>query len=205
MYKATVHLSDAIDEARQRIDEAREAYHDLEAFAQDEYGSAEAAPPEVYRRLQSYEQAAANYEGRIAAIERTLKAWDGPTPEGETWTGDAFDLEMMSGPQAAQIEDKVGAAGAALQQDVGAAPQDMPGERVVEVLEACVVGEPDGVPGDGPPPRLGAYPRPVTLWLYEKVNNLNTAGDPNFEPTGFSAAQPSGTRGDETATDSSQS
>lgn len=197
MHTVTVNLSDAIAEAEERIEQAREAYEDLEQFAEDEYDSVEAAPDVVYQRLQAYEQAASNFRGRSNVIEQTLKRWGGPT-QGEhgEWTGDGFELKMMSGPEAAMIEDKVGAAGVALQQDVGAAPRDMPGERVIEVLDVCVVDEPEGIPGDGDPPHLEAYPSPVTLWLYEKVNNLNTAGDPNFEPVAF---------GDETASDSSSS
>lgn len=186
MHTVTVNLSSAIQESNDRIEQARQAYAELEAFAEAEYDSVEAAPDVVYQRLQAYEQASANFQGRANVIEQTLKRWGGPTYDDDsgTWSGDGFELRMMSGVQAAQIEDRVGAAGVALQQDVGAAPRDMPGERVVEVLEECVVGEPEGI-GGGDPPSLGEYPSPVTLWLYEKVNNLNTAGDPNFEPSGL--------------------
>lgn len=189
MHTTTVHLSQAISEAQDRIEQARDAYDELTAFAEDEYGTVEAAPDVVYQRLQMYEQAADNYRARINVVENTLEQWGGPTQtESGTWENDGFEIQMLSGVQAAQIEDKVGAAGRALQQDVGAAPRDMPGERVVEVLEACVVDEPAGIPGDGEPPRLGAYPSPVTLWLYERVNNLNTAGDPFFESRGLGDA-----------------
>lgn len=193
MLTSTIYLSDALDGGEEQVEQARDAYAELEAFAVDEYGSAEAAPDVVYARLQQYEQAIANHEGRANVIEQTLKRWGGPTYDEDagTWSGDAFELEMMSGVQAAQIEDKVGAAGVALQQDVGAAPRDMPGERVVEVLDACVVGEPDGV-GPADPPNLDRYPSPVMIWLYGKCNNINMAGDPDFQPTGFEAAMEDG-------------
>lgn len=175
MRETTIHLSDAAADADEHVDRVKDAYNDLMDHVDETYETVEVAPDVVMERREQYKQEWERARGLARVVEETLEDWDGPTKDEDgRWRGDDVTIRMLSGGQLAEVQDKVSASASAMEKELGVLPRDVSGSRALEVLDECVVD----TPGGAPPP--DEWPHHLMMWLYQKVNALNTAGDTDF-------------------------
>lgn len=183
---ATVTIQDLIASYQQELDDLRDAYEETQDHIQDEYGDdALDQPPEggddegdpdkleaLQQQCMVMNEQAKLLQSRIHALE-SLRDDHGPAE---------FSLKMLSGSELMDIETELRMQA----QSAGVDPSVLQSTRQRLAVDAAVVEAPDWVPrdSDGSPEPSGCV-NPLTMALYEHVENLNNSGAVDFRAPGF--------------------
>lgn len=197
----TVDLENGIAETEDDMEQVVEARDELVSLLDDEYESFQDVPGDYVQKYEQYEQQRKQFLGRINSIVAFILSCDGwdddeiddlrdehgslyeyYEEEGPNIGPSEFVISEMTGGQLAEVQDEVNARANADGLVSGDA-QDMNGTRVIASLRKAVEKAPPGAPDDP-----ADYQWQVMTYLFEKVNNLNTVGDTDFQTTSLRQA-----------------
>ena len=155
-------------------DEAKEAYDELEEKRIEAEGNAKS----LYRAVVDWGDNG-HEEEEIDDIYEFVDGYESLHELGDS----VFKLAELSTGGLAAVQDEVAEKSFDFDPERGEVTGGTPksGYGMVETLRRTVEEQPDGAPvkqqGPGKYPAPSEYPHQVGLFLFEKVNNLNTVGD----------------------------
>jgi hypothetical protein len=185
----TVTWQDLLDAQHRDIEDLREAYDELRELAREEYGDdalqtptpddlADIEDEDVLRRA-VYQQQAEMYERSAKQLQKRVNLLE--YLRGELGDG-AFEIKMLSGQETMQTEVDLRTDAQASDAD----SQTLQLKRNQKAVDAATVDAPDGVPRDDDgSPTPSECPNALVNTLYQKVEQFNSAGDPDFRAAGF--------------------
>lgn len=201
MRRETVDIESGIEEAEDDMQDVVEARDELVNLLNNEYDGFQDVPNKYQQKYEQYEQQRKNLLGQINSIVQFILDCDGWSEdeieelrsehgslyeyykqEGPNIGPSEFVISEMTGGQLAEVQDTVNARANSDNLASGDA-QDMNGTRVVASLRKAVEQAPPGAPDDP-----ADYQWQVMTYLFEKVNNLNTVGDADFQTTSLRQA-----------------
>lgn len=203
MRKTTIDLEREAREIREeRIPEVEETQDDLVEQIESEYDSYAEVPDELDTTYDKLEERRVELRGQSIALVTAILEWSSEydLDEVEREHGSVEDfieehgvqdlgssefvVQELSTGQLADIQDRVSEKSFEFDPQEGKMVSGTPkqGYGMVETLREAVVRQPDGAPTrtddlghDLPEP--AEYPNQVGMFLFEKVNSLNTVGD----------------------------
>jgi len=201
MKSETVDLENGIAETEDDMEQIVEARDELVRILNENYESFQDVPSKRVEKYEQYEQQRKQLLGRINSIVAFILSCDGwdedeiddlrdehgslyayYQEEGPNIGPSEFVISEMTGGELAEVQDEVNARANADGLVSGDA-QDMNGTRVIASLRKAVEQAPPGAPDDP-----ADYQWQVMTYLFEKVNNLNTVGDTDFQTTSLRQA-----------------
>lgn len=176
-------LSTAYDD---ELAELREAYEDVVAFAEEEFG------PDAFDRpipedgdegdreaLATLKQQARVYEESGKSIQNRQHVLDSLK---ESYSGMDFTIKMLTGSELMDIETELRMEA----QAKGVEVSTLQATRKQLTVDAATVDAPPEVPRDDDGnPTPSECPNPLTFALHDQIERLNTSGATDFRAPGF--------------------
>lgn len=168
----TVTFGDMVAHYLDERDEYQDAYDDLVAYGEEEYGDNRAEwPDELTVSLYTISEGVKTIENRIHALRRFAD-------EYET---NAFEVKMLSGRELSDIETELRMTAQAKDVEV----DHLQAEKKMAVVDAAVMDAPEETPHEDGDPKPSEEPNALATSLFEQVQLLNQSGDTDFRPEGF--------------------
>lgn len=186
----TVTIQDLINSYQQELDDLREAYNETQDHIQDEYGEDTLDQPPTANdddgddegdpdKLEALQQQCMVMNEQAKLLQSRMHALEGLRDDH----GPAeFELKMLSGSELMDIETELRMQA----QSAGVDPSVLQSTRQRLAVDAAVVEAPEWVPADdSDSPEPSGCVNPLTMALYEHVENLNNSGAVDFRAPGF--------------------
>lgn len=187
--------ADLRQSAESELSDLRDAYDELVALAEDEYGEEWADEPlpldtddmdDDETRLWAIRQQAQQVEESAKAIQKNLnnlarlqdEYGDGP-----------FEVKMLTGEETMAIETEL----RMLADREGVDVEHVQLRRNGLAVDKATVDAPDGVPTEDGSPAPSKAANALTMALWEQVERFNNAGATDFRPGGFGETDPAPT------------
>jgi len=176
MRRETIDLEEEAREIREeQVAEIEEAEDELVERLEEEYDGFSDVPDRFKKTYEQFEEQLVELRGRAQALENAA----------EEWGDGVFVISELTTGQVATIQDRVSEESFDFDPEAGEMVDGTPkqGYGMVETLRQAVVEQPSGAPTSSNPktgrdePEPAEYPSQVGMYLFEKVNNLNTVGD----------------------------
>jgi hypothetical protein len=171
----TITFADLIAHYRDELSDYEDAYDELTAYGESEYGDQRAEwPDELTVSLHLINEGVKTTERRIHALERFANEYE----------SQEFEIKMLSGRELADIETELRMTAQAKDTEV----DQLQAEKKMAVVDAAVTDAPEEVPREDGDPVPSHEPNALATSLFEQVQLLNQSGDTDFRPEGFGEA-----------------
>ena len=177
MLTTTVTWNDLIHHYDDELSDLTDAYNELQALADDEYGDDALSNPPTDEQQQALQQQAQRYEEAVETIQKRQHVLE--QLREEYGDGD-FEIKMLSGSETMDIETELRMEA----QQRGVDVDVIQTKRNALTVDAATVEAPEDVPTDDSGPIPSECPNALTLSLWELVELYNNSGSVDFQPAG---------------------
>lgn len=176
----TVDFTERVEEIRdEKLPEVVEARDECLEEITEQFDDFASVPDEYRQTYEEYEERRVELEGQANTLERAV----------EEYGGSEWQISELTGGQVARIEDEVNEQS----YDVDVRTGDVKGTpkagygRILTV-ELGVESAPPDAPTKGGHVDARELPHGVVIYLFDRINALNTVGDTNLQTTSLREA-----------------